>query len=70
VVLLKWAYTDSMKNKLFKIKYGNGWMGSRTNIGEVFVLASDAKTAREIMKDKLNIKIGHIGFVTQIKFLS
>jgi hypothetical protein len=59
-----------MKNKLFKIQYGNGWMGSRTNIGAVLVLAPDVKTAKNIIKDKMNIKLGHIGPATQIAFLS
>jgi hypothetical protein len=67
---LKCTYTDRMKNKLYKIKYGNGWLGSRTNIGEALVLAPDVKTAKEILKDKKNIKLGHIGSATLIKFLA
>jgi hypothetical protein len=63
-------YTKDMKNKLFKIKYGNGWMGSRTNIGAVLVLAPDVETAKNIIKDKMNVKLGHIGPATQVVFLS
>ena len=55
--------------KLYEIEYGNGWLGSRKNLGKELVIAKDIKTAKEILSEHNNVKLGHIGKVLQIPFL-
>lgn len=57
------------KLKLYEIKYGNGWNGSRNNLGKELVLAEDIKTAKKILSEHNNVKLGHIGKALQIPFL-
>jgi len=44
---------------LYQIEYGNGWLGSKSNLGKVFVIAETAKEAKEKIKQQWGIiKIG------------
>ena len=55
--------------KLYKIEYGNGWLGSRKNLGTELVMAEDIKTARRILSEHHNVKLGHIGKALRVPFL-
>lgn len=55
--------------KLYAIKYGNGWGGSRDNLGEIFVLAESVKAAKELLAEKKNIKISHMSAAKEISVI-
>ena len=55
--------------KLYEIEYGNGYLGSRKNIGKELVMAKDIKTAKEILSEHRNVKLGHIGKALQVFIL-
>ena len=44
---------------LYQIEHGNGWLGSKSNLGKIFVIAETAKEAKEKFKHQWGItKIG------------
>jgi hypothetical protein len=55
--------------KLFEIKYGNGFNGSRANMGSVLVIANDKTEAKEKLRDQYNVKVGHMGAVKELNVL-
>ena len=55
--------------KLFEIKYGNGFNGSRANMGSVLVIANDKTEAKEKLCEQYNVKIGHMGAVKELNVL-
>ena len=58
-----------MEIKLYEIEYGNGWNGCRSNSGKELVLAEDMKSAKKILSEHYNVKIGHIGKALRVPFL-
>jgi hypothetical protein len=59
----------TMEIKLYEIEYGNGWNGCRSNSGKELVLAEDMKSAKKILSEHYNVKIGHIGKALRVPFL-
>jgi hypothetical protein len=58
-----------MELKLYKIEYGNGWNGNRSNMGKVLVMAEDVRSAKKILSEHRNVKLGHVGKATRVPFL-
>jgi hypothetical protein len=47
------------EENLYQIEHGNGWLGSKSNLGKVFVIAKTAKEAKGKIKQQRGIiKIG------------
>ena len=55
--------------KLYKIEYGNGYLGSHKNLGTELVMAKDIKTARRMLSEHRNVKLGHIGKALRVPFI-
>jgi len=55
--------------KLYKIAYGNGYIGNRSNLGKELVMAVDMKSAKKILSEYNNVKLAHIGKATRVPFL-
>lgn len=53
--------------KLYEISYGNGWQGSRSNLGTMFVIANSVKEAKEKLQKQRNVKPGHMGPAKELK---
>ena len=45
--------------KLYEIRYGNGYYGSRTNIGTALVMVNNVHEAKILLYRKKGVKIGH-----------
>ena len=58
-----------MELKLYDIEYGNGWNGSRSNMGKVLVMAEDVRSAKKILSEHRNVKLGHVGKAIRVPFL-
>lgn len=56
--------------KLYVISYGNGWNGSRSNIGTAYVIADSVKEAKEKLQKKRNIKLSHMGPTKELKVVA
>ncbi len=46
---------------VYEIPFGNGFNGSKMNIGRRIVVADNIAMAKKIMSEKENIKIGNMG---------
>jgi len=58
-----------MELKLYEIEYGNGYNGYRSNLGKELVMAESIKSAKKILSEHNNVKLGHIGKAIEIPFL-
>lgn len=58
-----------MKIKVYEIPYGNGWLGSKTNMGKVLVAAESVKEAKEKLSKRYNVKLGHMSAATRVDVL-
>ena len=58
-----------MELKLYDIEYGNGWNGSRSNMGKKLVMAEGVRSAKKILSERSNVKLEHIGKAIRVPFL-
>ena len=56
-----------MELKLYEIEYGNGW--NRSNLGKKLVMAENVRSAKKILSERRNVKLGHIGKAIRVPFL-
>ena len=56
-----------MELKLYEIEYGNGW--NRSNLGKKLVMAEGVRSAKKILSERSNVKLGHIGKAIRVPFL-
>ncbi len=56
-----------MELKLYEIEYGNGW--NRSNLGKKLVMAENVRSAKKILSERRNVKLGNLSKEIRVTFL-